>query len=199
MIPLTYVEGQHFVSALMFSNSEDFQDHLQSHAKAIKLTVSQIFNNIPRASSPDASHLQERIVSLLAAEKEHEAEVDRLRSERDQLEEQLGNASLRYMMAERKLDRMKSQAVQNLEQQSTLGGSSQSGSGVSTVGQTAGVGKKDTSPGDASEINAEIETARKEAVAVSEKQREQLDKLEAANENLTERVTTLTVKVCCSV
>lgn len=179
----------------MFSNSENFQDHLQSHAKTIKSTVSQMFKNVPRASSPDASSLQERIVTLLAAEKEHEAEVDRLRSERDQLEEQLENASLRYMVAERKLDRMKSQAVQKLEQQSILGGSSQSGSGASTVGQT----KKDISGADASEVNAEIETARKEAVAVSEKQREQIDKLEAEKENLTERVTTLTVKVCNSI
>ncbi|KAI9790405.1 MAG: E3 ubiquitin-protein ligase bre1 [Peltula sp. TS41687] len=189
-LPVQNGEGQHFASALMFSNSEEFQGHLQSHAKAIKSTVSQIFNTVPRASSPDVSSLQERVLSLLAAEKEHEAEVDRLRSERDQIEEELSTASLRYMVAERRLDRLKSQPVAKLEQQSILGGSSQT---VGTGSHSTNAIKREGS--DATEINAEIETARKEAVAVSEKQREQLDKLEAETENLTERVTTLTVKI----
>ena len=198
-----YIESPPFLSTLLFSSSETFRDHLQSHSEDIKTTLTQLFEKLPRPSTPDASSLQERILALLAAEKEHGAEIDRLRTQRDLLEERLESASLRYMVAEKKLDRVKSQAVAKLEQQSTNRLQTQTGNGTTEGGQTSGPGKSGVGDGtdgaDASEATAGIESARREAVAVSEKQKEQLDKLEAENENLTERLTVLTVKVGSSV
>lgn len=181
-----FAVGRQFLSTLLVASNEDFQTHLQSHAEEIKSTVSRLLGSLPEASSPDLASLQERVVTLLAAEKEHETEVDRLRTERDLLEERLESANVRYMLAEKKVDRMKSQAVAKLEQQSQAG----NGRGEGKTGKGDGAGSAD-----ATELNHEIETARKEAVAIAEKQKEQLDKLEAENESLTERVTTLSVKV----
>ncbi|KAI9830985.1 MAG: E3 ubiquitin-protein ligase bre1 [Phylliscum demangeonii] len=172
-------DGQRILSGLLFEESNIFQEHLRSHSETIKATVAQLFEKLPHPSDPVVEDLQTRVALLLAAEKEHEAEVDRLRAERDGLEERIENASLRYMVAEKKIDRMKSQAVAKLEQQNLA---------------TSRPAKKATADSVAvEEVDVGAEAARKEAVAVAEKQKEQIDKLEAENEKLTERVTTLTM------
>ena len=129
----------------------------------------------------------------MSAEKGHLNELEKSRLEKEQLEERLENASMRYMMAEKKLDRAKSLTVAKLERQATSGGRNEMGNGgVDGVGS----GKIDTSNGqnDNGERFAEVDQARKEAVAVSAKQQQQLEKLGMENEKLTAQVTALTIK-----
>ncbi|KAL8796059.1 MAG: hypothetical protein Q9195_001635 [Heterodermia aff. obscurata] len=128
--------------------------------------------------------LQSRISQLLAAEKIHITELDKSRKENENLEERLETASLRYMLAEKKLDRVKSTTVQRLERQAISGGKSESGSGL------GGAADSDESKVD-TEALFEAEKGRKEAVASFEKQKEHLAALEADNEKLTAQVTTL--------
>ncbi|KAI9851410.1 MAG: E3 ubiquitin-protein ligase bre1 [Thelocarpon superellum] len=185
-------------SALLTSSNDLFQEHLQSEAQRIKTTLSQIFTQLPMSSNPEVAELQKRVSALLATDKTHRTELDRVRAERDQLEERVETASLRYMMAEKKLDRAKSAAVAKLERQALVGGGNEAGSGISGGGDNAI--KKEAGDGvngaaTHTEASCQAEIGRREALAVTEKQKEQLGKLEMENEDLVGQVTKLTVKL----
>ena len=172
-----------FPSTLLNSDSSTFEQHLHSRSKEISSAISKLFGS-PKAAPPQIADLQNRISQLLAAEKVHITELDKSRKEHENLEERLETASLRYMLAEKKLDRVKSTTVQRLERQAISGGKSESGSGLG--GGTDG----DESKVD-SEALFEAEKCRKEAIASFEKQKEHLAALEADNEKLTAQLTTL--------
>lgn len=92
------------------------------------------------------------------------------------------------MIAEKKIDRLKSQQVQKLERQAlatSVKEETPSGSnGAETVnGVTTGL------------INEEVETARNQAVAEAAKRKEHIEQLEAENKKLTEEITALNVKL----
>ena len=172
-----------FPSALLNSDSSTFEQHLGARTKEISSAISDLFGSA-KATSPDISDLLSRIAQSLATEKIHITELEKSRKENGNLEERLEAASLRYMLAEKKLDRVKSTTVQKLERQAISGGQSESGSGLG--GATDGKDSKVDS-----EALFEAEKSRKEAFASCEKQREQLAALEADNEKLTAQITTL--------
>lgn len=186
-----------FQSALLTADNPTFEEHLKSRSAEISSAISQLFSK-SIAPSPEISELQGRIARLLSTEKVHITELEKSRSEKEQLEERLESASLRYMVAEKKLERARSATVAKLERQAIVGGR-ESGSGFG--GGTEGSGKKESSDGpngmdESNDGAAEAaELARKEAVAASIKQKEQLEKIEAENEKLTAQLTTLNVKM----
>ena len=195
------VDNQAFVpsfqSALLTADNPTFEEHLKLRSSEISSTISQLFSKSVAPSS-EISELQGRIAQLLSREKVHITELEKSRSEKEQLEERLENASMRYMVAEKKLERAKSATVAKLERQAIAGGRD-SGGGLG--GGAEGSGKKDPSDGpngvdESNDGAAEAaEVARKEAVAASIKQKEQLEKLEVENEKLTAQLTTLNVKM----
>ena len=176
-----------FPSALLNSDSSTFEHHLQSRSKEISTAITRLFGT-SKATSPQISELQGRISQLLAAEKVHITELEKSRKEHESLEERLEAASLRYMLAEKKLDRVKSTTVQKLERQAISGSRNDSGSGLGG-GADGEESKVD------GEALFEAEKTRKEAVASSEKQKEQIAALEASNEKLTAQVTTLETRL----
>lgn len=180
-----------FPSSLLSADGATFDKHLQSRSEAIKSAISHLFAQ-PKASAPDVTTLQAQVTKLLSEEKGHLNELEKTRLEKEQLEERLENASMRYMMAEKKLDRAKSLTVAKLERQATAGGRNEMGSGT----DGAGSGKLEITNGqnDNGERFAEVDQARKEAVAASAKQQQQLEKLGVENEKLTAQVTALTIK-----
>lgn len=133
------------------------------------------------------SELQGRVAHLLAVEKGYIVELEKSREEKLQLEERLEGASLRYLVAEKKLDRVKSATVAKLERQIAAGG----GVFGAEIIQADNDAKMENADVDVTAA----ETARKEAVAASCKQKEQLEALEAANEKLTKELTTLNAKM----
>ena len=181
-----------FPSALLNSESEAFKTHLRGRSIEISSAVSKLLS---RASSnlPEVSELQGRLAQLLAAEKGHIIELEKRRQEKEKLEERLEDAALRYMIAEKKLDRSKSATVAKLEKQAISGGRNETGSGLGGGTDDAGNGKKDA--GASSEELAEAESSRKVATAQSAKRKEQTDTLEADNEKLTAQVTALTTRI----
>jgi E3 ubiquitin-protein ligase BRE1 len=181
-----------FPSELLFADNERFESHLESRSKDIKSTISQLFKNFAHFT-PDVKDMQARISKLLASEKAHATELDRVRAEKDQLEERLENASLRYMVAEKKLDRAKSQSVAKLERQAIFAGSNEAGGESSNKTESSDAVNGVASHGDG---NADADVGRREAIAVAVKQKEQLEKLESENEKLTGSITTITVRVC---
>ena len=177
-----------FPSGLLAADSAAFNAHLKSRSSEISSVISQIFSRAP-VSTSEVSQLQGRVAELLAAEKGHIVELEKSRLEKEKLVGRLEDASLRYMLAEKKLDRSKSATVAKLERQAISGGRSDTGSGLGGT-QDASNGQVDSKPDNVEEL-IEAEEARREAVAASAKRKEQLENLETENEKLTTQLTTL--------
>ncbi len=179
-----------FPSALLAADSTVFQKHLNSRSGDISSAISQLFRRATTAE-PEVVELQGRIAELLAAEKAHIVELEKSRLEKDKLEQRLEDASLRYMLAEKKLDRSKSATVAKLEKQANAGGRSETGSGLGGSNQDTANGQTDSKTHSGEEL-FEAEEARKEAVVESAKRKEQLESLEAENVKLTTEIRTFT-------
>ncbi|KAI9693484.1 MAG: E3 ubiquitin-protein ligase bre1 [Bogoriella megaspora] len=175
-----------FQSSLSFESHEKFKEHLSSRSEKIKDAIKVIFSKFPVAPA-EARDLQSRLSSLLAAEKVHLTELQSLSSEKGQLEERLEKACHRYMLAEKKYDRSRSATVQKLERQATYGNRNELGTG----GNGSPNMKQESVNGVLEDgiLAAEAESARREAVAASQKRKDQLESLEAENRKLTEEVT----------
>ena len=177
-------------SSLQFSDQKDFEQHLQSHATNIQSLVEKLFSR-SKGFTPEVSELLTKVTNLLASEKEHLAELETLRKEKDEVDEMLQNASLRYMVAEKKLDRAKSVTAAKLEKGLLMGG-------VTSGKEESGAVKREDSQvngvSDHGDELAELEAEVKKATAVSEKQQDQIAKLEEENAKLNTRVTELTTK-----
>jgi E3 ubiquitin-protein ligase BRE1 len=156
---------------------------LASRAKQIKSKLSSIFTNLSSVRgkpSSDVHELQKKLSSLLGAQKEYLTKLERLKSERDDLSDRLETASLRYIKAEKRLDRAKSSVVAKLEQQAIAGSSSGNGA----VQNGSDIEMTDN----LSEENEANQTAYKEAAAVVAKQKEQLEAIMTENKSLTEQL-----------
>lgn len=184
-----------FPSALLTTDNETFEKHLESRSAEISSAISRLFNR--STNSPQISELQGRIAKLLASEKSHITELEKHRLEKEQLVERLESASLRYMIAEKKLDRSKSVTVARIERQAVAGGRSEASNGLGGGTEISGEGHGDAGKSkiENGDDHTEAEEARKEAVAVVSKQKEQLEALEAENNKLTAQVTALSNKL----
>ncbi len=96
-------------SSLLFADQSSFEQHLSARSKDIRTIISRLFGQT-KSYTPEVMQLQKRISQLLAAEKDHAAELQKSQAERDEMEERLETAAARYMTAERKIDRAKSTA-----------------------------------------------------------------------------------------
>ncbi|TVY60834.1 E3 ubiquitin-protein ligase BRE1 [Lachnellula suecica] len=182
-----------FPTQLQFKGSEEFSHHLASRAKDIKSKLQAIFTNLTSSRgkpSPDIKDLQSKLNKLMTAQKEYVVRVDRLRTEKEELSERLETASLRYIKAEKKLDRAKSTAVAKLEQQAIAGTGNSAGSGIGRVDNGA-----DTEMANGiTEDSKASHTAYEEASAVVAKQKEQLEAAATETKALTEQLTAANVR-----
>jgi E3 ubiquitin-protein ligase BRE1 len=136
--------------------------------------------------------LQNRVNELLAAEKAHIVELQKVSSQKEQLAERLENATYRYILAERKLDRSKSQAVANLEAQGQMQSNALKTEHMD--GKTNGNMTNGNSE-DSKAASEAAERGRLEALAVAQKAKGQLMQLEEDNLKLTREVTTLRTRL----
>lgn len=175
-------------SALLFEDSESFRKHLSKRKDTILSSLSGLFAKYP-PQSPDVADLEKQLSQLLAAQKEHVAHSQKIMTEKEQLSERLDTATHRYLVAEKKIDRFKSQQVQKLEQSAVA---------TSTKEDTPSASvKKEATNGTTPEPAAseELETARAQAVAEASKRKAQLDDVEKENKKLTEELSALKVKL----
>ncbi|OQE93023.1 hypothetical protein PENNAL_c0006G01409 [Penicillium nalgiovense] len=177
-----------FKSSLQFEDVEEFEKHLKSRSEDIRAIISQVQS---KSNAPaDVSEVQTRLAKKLAEEKVAIAELEKTLAEKQQLEESLEEASLRYLVAEKKLDRAKSLTVAKLEKQQSMG--------IQRPGESAQSKREESSPANggtpAGERNPELEEANNKLTAISEKQKEQVRKLEAENASLLGQITEIKVK-----
>lgn len=181
-----------FSPSIQFKGSEDFTEHLSSRSKEIKSKLQSLFTNLSaaRGKSADIQDLQGKLTKLLAAQKEYMVKLDRLRTEKDEISERLETASLRYIKAEKRLDRAKSSTVAKLEQQAIAGTGNNAGSGIGKV--------EDTDVEMMNGVEAESaasQSAYKEAAAVVAQQKMQLDAIRDENKSLTEQLTATNLRL----
>jgi len=177
-------------SALQFTDQKDFEQHLQSHAASIQSLVQRL-STVSKNFTPDAAELHTKFTKLLASEKEHLAELEKLRAETSDLDERLQNASLRYMVAEKKLDRARSVTAAKLDKGFLMGGVN------SAKDEANSVKREDNQVNGVSEHGEDLEKLEAEVnktAAINEKQQEQIAKLEEENAQLATKVTELTTK-----
>ncbi|KAF5594711.1 e3 ubiquitin ligase BRE1 [Fusarium subglutinans] len=175
-----------YLSGVTFKDLHEFQKHLSDKGKTIKSRAEALLGRLASSRGkidPDAAALENKVATLLATQKEYLFKLDRLKSEKDQLSEQLNAATLRYFKAEKKLDRAKSYQVQKLEQQAFANATrpSASGDGGAEAGETNG---------NAGELLLKYE----EATAAATKQKEQLDVILAEIKTLQDENSTLKAK-----
>lgn len=183
-------EADRLPSSLLTHDNPLFEEHLKNRSGKIRTAISEIFSKFP-PSTPEVTEIQERMGNLLAQEKAHVVELQRMTDERDSLAERLENASYRYLVAEKKLDRAKSKAVQEMEQQAIMKREDDTGAKDKSV-------KKESSTEVNGEVNHEAsaatDLARREAVAAAEKRKVQIDQLESENKRLSEELSAAKVK-----
>ena len=160
-------------SALLRADSETFEEHLHDRANDIRDVMSRLFNQ-SRAHTPDIVQMQNRLAQLLALEKQHLLELETSRTEKQELQDRLESASLRYMVAEKKLDRAKSTTVAKMEKGQLL-------QGMKTEDSDGGPVKREETQtngfSDNSDTLIELEESLNKITNVSDKQKEQLEKL----------------------
>src|SRR5258708_2804588 len=60
------MDAESLPSSLLFSDQEQFENHLRSRSRQIKAVISRLFGSI-KPSSPDVTDMQSQIAKLLAA------------------------------------------------------------------------------------------------------------------------------------
>ncbi|RMY42370.1 hypothetical protein D0864_16115, partial [Hortaea werneckii] len=198
--------GDIYGSKLRFEDNELFSAHLQARSENIKGAIHDLFGRIPQ-TQPEAEHLRKQLNDLLAREKDQVIKLRTALEDQESLQERLENASYRYIKAEKMLDRAKSSQVQKLERQAMFGsGAANGGEGSSPAGgkrggtSTPGVKKEGSESLTNGELengiaSAEVESQRKEAMAVAEKQKAQVEEIEAENERLTNALSAARTKL----
>lgn len=177
-------------SSLLFVGHDSFDTHLQNRANEIKTTISALFARAPQVPE-DVAELQTKLSKKLAEEKVAIAELEKALADKQQLEERLEAASRRYMVAEKKLDRAKSLTVARLEKQYLLGAQKPGGDSSGVKREEGVVNGSADSP----ERMLDLEASYNKTVAISEAQKQQLEKLEAENSKLLTQITDLNIKV----
>lgn len=185
-----------YKSALLFEDNDTFSDHLKVRSDGIKSAIADLFGRVPSAS-PDVESLKGQLNEVLAKEKEHVVELRQAIDEKNLSAERLEIATMRYLTAERKLDRAKSSQVLKLERQAIMGGNGDAT--TPTTSKSGATPKKEHSDTNGELENgvasAEAEAQRKEAIAAAEKQKAQLDEIEVENERLTNELSAARTKL----
>ena len=176
-------------AALLCQDNQTFKKHLSDRKDKILASLTDLFARYP-ASSPEVATLQQKLSELLVTEKDHVVRLQRVTTEKEQLSDRLDTATHRYLVAEKKLDRLKSAQVQKLEQ-SAVGTSA----AVKEEAPSASNGTEATNGTSPGPISEELETAKKQALAEAAKRKEQLEQIEQENKKLTEEVSALKVKL----
>ncbi|KAI5864663.1 ubiquitin ligase protein BRE1 [Durotheca rogersii] len=184
--PLTRSLDKAFPTQTQFKDLQDLESHLSEKASSIKKIVETILgrlNSTRGQVAPDIANLEKQVNALLAQQKDFLVKFDRLASDKDALSDQLNTATLRYMKAERRLDRVRSAQVQKLEQQALNNTASR---------PVAGADQENGMVIDEGNANNEaLQLALREANAVVERQKQQLETVLTQNKSIQEELTSL--------
>jgi E3 ubiquitin-protein ligase BRE1 len=193
-----------FPSSLLFDDVASFADHLKEKRNHITKSLTELFRAIKsgarfKEESERIDEMQARIRELLVNEQANKVEIARLEKEVESAGARLTEATVKYLTAEKKVDRLKSQTLAKIERQAMFNSSAgpeQRDSPMTDEQQSAR--DREISAKMAEGHFADVEQARKEAQAIASKQKEEIQQLQVDNARLSEQVTTFTIKVCAA-
>lgn len=180
--------GFEALSTEMDMKPELFSTFLKSRYEALEEKVAQALSKLETSGPVDSDTMRAHIKKMESEEQDLAAELAKARQERAQLSERLETASMRYMMAEKKIDRLKSPAVQKLEAAAMAPPPKDADSAGRLKKEESSSGDIDSGVSD--EQMQAADTARKQAVAAKEVVIEQLGKLEAEHQKLKDKLLT---------
>lgn len=189
--PTRVIDVSTLPSSLFSADVETFKTHLQERSRDIEDVLKRLFNSC-KSYTPDVVDLQAQLSQRLAAEKVHVVELQRLQSEVDELSERLDKAVERYMKAERRIERKLGRTANGSRTDEVfLGMQKPPGSEHAAVKREETLTNGSTGT---DEALMDLEEVHHKALAVSEKQKEQLEHLEADNLTLTKQLTEFAAK-----
>lgn len=162
-----------YLSALGFKDSRDFQKHIGEKAKTVKARLESIFDRVSslrEGITPDIAQMEASLKTLLAEQKEAGVKLERLEADKEDISQQLDTATLRYIKAEKRMDRMKSSQVQKMEEKALA---------HVTVRPAAADNNGTEQPAASSAGLSELQGKYDEALATVNKQKEQMDRIYA--------------------
>lgn len=189
------IDTSDFPTTLLFEDVATFTDHLKEKRDQITSALKQLFatiNSAPmKAESDKIDELQSRIRELLVDQKANKVEIARLEKEVEGANARLTDATMKYLTAEKKADRLRSQTVSKIERQARSGSTAD----VKEESDAQQERDREVSVKVTEGHVADVEAARKEMQAAANKQKEDIQKLQAENSKLSEQVTNFTIKV----
>jgi E3 ubiquitin-protein ligase BRE1 len=200
-----------FPSSLLFDDVASFADHLREKRDHITKCLNDLFRTLKSGSnlkdeSERIEEMQARLRQLLVNEQANKVEIARLEKEVESANARLTEATVKYLTAEKKVDRLKSQTLAKIERQAMFnsGAGSEPPKDTSLTDEQQSAKDRELSAKMAEGHFADVEQARKEAQAIASKQKEEIQQLQVDNARLSEQVTTFTIKVlwcldiCCA-
>ena len=178
-------------SSFFSADLDTFRIHLQERSHDIKDVLEHLFDAC-KSYTPEVANLQAQLWEKLADEKVHVVELNRLQSQVEELSERLDKAVERYMKAERKIERRLGRAANTSKTDEIFLGVQKS-----PITENAIVKREETltnGTSGADEALTDLEEAHHKTLAVSEKQKEQIEHLGAENLTLTTQLTELAAK-----
>lgn len=140
--------------------------------------------------------MQARIRTLLVNEQANKVEIARLEKELESANSRLTEATVKYLTAEKKVDRLKSQTLARIERQAmSNAGAGPDSRDTKLTDEEQSAKDREISEKVAEGHYADVEQARKEAQAIASKQKEEIQRLQVDNHRLSGEVTTFTIKV----
>jgi len=194
-----------FPSSLLFDDVATFGVHLKEKRDHITKSLKVLFKTLKsgsylREESERIEEMQSRIRQLLVNQQANKVEIARLEKELESANARLTEATVKYLTAEKKVDRLKSQTLAKIERQAMFnanaGPEPQKDTKMTDEEQSAK--DREISAKVAEGHYADVEQARKEAQAIASKQKEEIQQLQVDNARLSEQVTTFTIKVSIS-
>ena len=189
--PINSKDWTTFPTSLYFADIDTFKSHLQDWSHDIKSVLERLFAAC-QTYTPDVINLQYQLSQKLAAEKVHKVELQRLQSEVEELSDRRDKAVERYMKAERKIERRLGRAANSSKTDEVFLGI-QKGAGS----ENSAVKREETmtnGTSGADEALMDLEETHHKALAVSEKQKDQIEQLESDNLKLTDKLTEIAAK-----
>lgn len=192
------IDSAEFPPSLLFDDVATFADHLEKRKDHIIKSLKKLFQTLKENGAPvkveseRLEELQGKIRSLLITEKANRVEIARLEKEVEGANSRLTEATVKYLTAEKKVDRLKSQTLAKIERQAMFNATG----GDKKESEEAQSDKdKEVNAKVAEGHIADVELARKEAQAAVNKLKEEIATLQIDNAKLSEQVTTFTIKV----
>lgn len=176
-----------FPTQTTFKDIRDLEVHLEDKASTIKGMAESIITRLASGRgqvAPNITNLESQVNNLLAQQKDFLVKIDRLSSEKNDVSDQLNTATLRYMKAERKMDRLRSTQVQKLEQQAL----------ANATTRPAGT-ESDNSNGESNGNSVALQLAISEITVAGAKQKEQLEAALTQSKELQEELTAVQTRM----